>query len=364
MKNIAFLIYDTSIIGGAENISIDLANTLSKEYNTHIISVFSANKQAAFPINDTCKQHLLSPKVISITKNIYSLSKKCREIIKKEKIDLIISVTPGIISIASIASTFLDTKHIFWEHSNLENQTYGKKHLLRQYIGASFADKIITLTKRDMNNYINRFRINENRITYIYNYFKPSRIVKDYNIDSKEIVTVGRLKSVKGYDRLVEVAKLVFEHKQDWQWHIYGDGDQEKFLLEKIKEYKLEKNLILKGLSKEIDIILPKYSMFVLTSYYEGLPLVLLEAKTASLPIISFDCPTGPSEIINNNENGYIVENGNIREMAKKILDLIEDKEKRIYFSKNSDNNLYLFDKENIVEIWKKEINLLLNKDI
>lgn len=360
MKSIAFLIYDTSIIGGAENISIDLANTLSKSYNTHIISVFNDSKQAAFSIDSSCKQHFLSPKVISITKNIYTLSKKCREIVKKEKIDLLVSVTPGIISIGVGATAFTETKHIFWEHSNLENQTYGKKHLLRQFIGAKFSDRIVTLTKRDMQNYINKFNVSENRITYIYNYFKTSIGDKGYNLESKKIVTVGRLKSVKGYDRLVEVAKLVFENKKNWEWHIFGDGDQEELIQRKIEEYGLQDNLILKGTSNEIDKVLPNYSMFVMTSYYEGLPLVLLEAKTARLPIIAFDCPTGPSEIIVNDTDGYIVENGNMREMAKRIIELIDSEEKRKSFSSNTLNNLYLFDKNRIIETWKNEIDSIL----
>ena len=89
-----------------------------------------------------------------------------------------------------------------------------------------------------------------------------------------------------------------------------------------------------------------------MTSRYEGLPLVLLEAKQYQLPIVSFNCPTGPSEIVLDSENGYLIDNFDTNEMSNKICKLIEDKELRGRFSENSLNDTEKFSKERILQQW------------
>ena len=93
-----------------------------------------------------------------------------------------------------------------------------------------------------------------------------------------------------------------------------------------------------------------------MTSYYEGLPMVLLEAKANSLPLVSFDIDTGPSEIIRNNIDGYLIENNNIEQMIEKIDFMIKNKDIRINFSKKSRENLEKFEKEKIMNQWGKLI--------
>lgn len=94
-----------------------------------------------------------------------------------------------------------------------------------------------------------------------------------------------------------------------------------------------------------------------MTSRYEGLPMVLLEAKANKLPIISFDIDSGPSDIIRNNLDGYLIEPFDVEEMADKVNFLIESPEKRMIFSANSDVNLDKFSKKNILNKWLNLIN-------
>lgn len=77
------------------------------------------------------------------------------------------------------------------------------------------------------------------------------------------------------------------------------------------------------------------------------------------MPIVSFDCPTGPSEIIEDNENGFLVPTYNIEEMAEKILKLMEEKETRKRFSDNSQKNIENFSKRNIIKKWKDIIDTI-----
>ena len=353
MKNLCILLYDATLIGGAEKISIDLANKLSVDYNITLVSVFSKFEETAFSINSNCDYKILQKGVKSIPKNIFDLQRKLRRIIKKNKIDIVISVTPGVVGIATFACLFSNVKHIFWEHSNLENQTYGKLHYLRQRLGAIFSDKIVVLTNRDKENYKNIFDVPIGKISVIHNYFENPRVDFSYN-NNDNIVTVGRLKSVKGYDRLLEVAKrLDNELDITWKWDIYGTGEDENDIRENIKKNNLEERVFLKGITKKPIETMNKYSLYVLTSYYEGLPLALLEAQIARLPIISFDCPTGPAEIVEHEVNGFLIENGNIDEMVDTIKSLLLDSELKRNFSNNSQKNILNFSEKKVINEWR-----------
>lgn len=128
---------------------------------------------------------------------------------------------------------------------------------------------------------------------------------------------------------------------------------------EKIIKYNLENNVILKGAVNPILVYdqYSNYTMFVLTSYREGLPLVLLEAKANKLPIVSFDIETGPNEIVENNVNGFLIEKYNIKEMAIRINELLKNKDLRQKFSNNAYKNINKFKQDTIINEWINLIN-------
>ena len=160
---------------------------------------------------------------------------------------------------------------------------------------------------------------------------------------------------------LVDIADIVLKNHPDWQWDIYGNGETFEGITEKIKEHNLENKLNLMGLVNDIYDRYKDYAIFVLPSYREGLPLVLLEAKANHLPIVSFDCITGPREIVTNGIDGFLVDCYNIEEMAENISALIENDKFRKQISDNSSNNLDKFDKQRILEQWIDLIEYILN---
>ena len=206
-----------------------------------------------------------------------------------------------------------------------------------------------------MNNYKRKFNVS-NKITYIYNpiIYSNNEIC---SIESTNIISVGRLSYEKGFDMLCEVAKNILTENTNWTWTILGDGPERLFLETKIKEYNLENRLILAGNVQNIEDYYKKSSIYVMTSRYEGLPMTLLEAKSFSLPIISFDCETGPSEIVKNNVNGFLIKNNNIRDMENNILKLMKDIELRKNFQINSQIDLEKFNLEEVTLKWIKILN-------
>lgn len=351
MKKVGILVYDFYAVGGAEKVAKNLAIELSQNNEVFVISLFETK-----PENNSYKYNYVKMfnKTISITKNFIKISKKVKEYLVQNNIDILLIITAGVNTIGVISALGTNVKTIYCEHSNLENKTYGKRHVFRQWFGAKFADKIITLTERDKKNFEKEFAISPQKIMCIPNWIEKKSETKniEYNKNSNRIITVGRLEKIKGYDKLIEVAKIVEEKELNWQWDIYGDGSLHNELKDKIKEEKLEDFLHLKGNVSNLDELYSQYSFCVMTSYYEGLPLSLLEAQINKLPIISFDCPTGPSEIIENNENGYLVECYNEKEMAEKIIELIEDKTKRIEFSNKTNLNLEKYEKQEVLKKW------------
>ncbi|MDU4396478.1 MAG: hypothetical protein E7I61_04610, partial [Haemophilus parainfluenzae] len=130
-KIVAFLLYDITLLGGAENITLQLANELSNIYEVHIISLFKKNDSSIIHLNNKIRIHYLSIGCGSIYRSIIRFSYNLSLILKSNKISLLFSITAGPNEIAWLASKLAKSKWIYCEHSNLENQTYGKIHYLR-----------------------------------------------------------------------------------------------------------------------------------------------------------------------------------------------------------------------------------------
>jgi glycosyltransferase involved in cell wall biosynthesis len=181
----------------------------------------------------------------------------------------------------------------------------------------------------------------------------------NYSESSSIILSAGRLTYQKGFDILVEVAKKVFQKHNNYKWYILGKGEDRDLLERKIIEYNLTDKLILTGNVRNIDDYYKQTEIFVLTSRFEGLGMVVLEALNYNVPVVSFKCRVGPSEIIDNNVNGYLVNVGEINIMADKICYLIENHVIRKRFSQNAKKDLYRFDINMISGQWDELLSSL-----
>ncbi|MEG1506768.1 MAG: glycosyltransferase family 4 protein [Bacilli bacterium] len=208
-------------------------------------------------------------------------------------------------------------------------------------------NKLVVLTKEDKKNW------NHKDIEVIPN-FKTLKINESSFLINKKAISVGRLDYQKGFDRLIKAWSLI--KNKDWILEIYGDGPLKNDLEEQILELRLEKNIFLKGVTRNIEEKLLESSIYILTSRHEGLPLVLLEAMECGLPIISFDCPCGPKDIIKDGYNGYLVENGNIKELSKSIEALISNFSKIKEIGANSKKESERYNMEKIMIKWEELI--------
>lgn len=147
---------------------------------------------------------------------------------------------------------------------------------------------------------------------------------------SKEIITVGRLTYPKNLESLVQSCKEVFAKHPDWHLTIWGEGSERNMLTNLISELNLEEYISLPGTTNNVRSKMLDSSIFVLSSRSEGFGLVIVEAMECGLPVVSYSCPTGPRDIINDEVNGFLITPGDEKTFSERICQLIEDEELRI----------------------------------
>lgn len=364
MKKIAFVIEDLSIKGGRETVLSTLANMLCHDYEVHVLCVTQQEKQIAYTLDNTIYYQYFTYYEGRIRDRFMRAVFKMKSYVRKNKIDLVLGIGSSTFMICSVICAFSKTKWIGCEHSNLKNMHYDPLERFSQKVGAKTCDLLVTLTKKDMLNWKELYHVSEKKMTYCYNPIKMIDTEKQYQLESKKILSIGRIVKVKQFHLIPQIASKVFEIYPDWSWDIYGSGDDTYIqkVKEEIKEYHLENHIHLMGNHPNPNEIYPQYGIFVLCSEFEGLPVVLLEAKLHHLPIVAFDCPTGPSEILEDGVSGELVEYNSITKMQDALIKLIENPTIRLEYSKHSQDNLHLFEEKNIVEKWKVLIENTLRR--
>jgi glycosyltransferase involved in cell wall biosynthesis len=149
------------------------------------------------------------------------------------------------------------------------------------------------------------------------------------DLSSKTVIAVGRLVRQKGYDRLVKVWELVAPQHPDWRLRIFGHGPRQEQLENMIAKRGLGDSVTLSPPAEDIGAEMARASVFALSSRWEGLPLVLLEAMEVGMAVISFDCPTGPRSVIKDHENGLLIRPKTIANFAAGLAELMDDEELR-----------------------------------
>lgn len=173
------------------------------------------------------------------------------------------------------------------------------------------------------------------------------------DLQNKIILSVGRMDYLKGYDLLLDVFSHFCHTNKDWKLRIIGDGPLRETI---------GRQIVQKGLADRVSIlpvsnvIIEEYlnaSVYLMTSRSEGLPMVLLEAQACGLPIISFNCETGPADIINNEKDGYLINDYDIPEMSSRLSELCGDVKKRKEFGQSARENVVKFFPQFVYNKWE-----------
>ena len=171
-------------------------------------------------------------------------------------------------------------------------------------------------------------------------------------LDEKRCIAAGRLESQKNFKDLITAWKTVDARHPDWKLSVYGDGSQKESLQDQIDSMGLKGKVTLKGRTNDVRKELLGSSCLVMSSRFEGFPMILLEALATGLPIVSYDCPKGPSEIVTIGANGYLAKVGDTGTLAQGICSVIANEELRKRFGAESKRRSENFSLEKTMEKW------------
>lgn len=172
------------------------------------------------------------------------------------------------------------------------------------------------------------------------------------NLTAKKVLAVGKQSHQKGYDRLLRSWKVVHEKHPDWSLEIYGKKDSAFGFEGQAEALGISKSVHFFEPEKDIEKKYLESSMYVLSSRFEGFGMVLIEAMACGLPCVAFDCPHGPSDIIQNNVDGFLIKNDDEVAFAEQVIFLIENQNIREKMSKQARENVQRFLPKNIVQQW------------
>ena len=350
--------------GGEERMCQLVANELCRRgYSvTVVLTDQLKNEGIIYPLDSGIKLYYLQQN--RIERKLNTLFSKLsilhyRHILRKNHVNVVLDVGSPKSLLTTKAVDGLDIKVVCWDHFNYEafrkRWCYDK---LKQLIGEGKIHKLVVLTKDDVKSYAeNEKDLPKDFVCQIYNP-SPIQTVSYTPRPAKKVLACGRLAQQKGFDYLLDAWKEVEESDSEWELEIVGDGYSRKDLEQQIVRNNLQRVTI----SHFTDNVRAKYSeagIFVFSSRYEGLGLVLLEAESMSLPLVSFDCPCGPREIIQHGYNGYLAEAENPHDLAEKLLAVMSDDKLREQMGRNAFESSRQFRTDEIIDQWEALIRQL-----
>ncbi|HHG9971540.1 TPA: glycosyltransferase family 4 protein, partial [Yersinia enterocolitica] len=337
MKKIAFFGGDISHTGGTERVSLALANYLVKNGYQVIIISLSGNTPPKFHVEGSVKLVSLFNEKRRFSLAYFSVVSRLRRILLDESIDVLIDVDTMLALFSTTALLGTKIKHISWEHFNYKSNLNIKSRKLARKIAAKYSDAVVTLTEKDRDYWLEKNKYPE-KIISIPNplpFESKNKLTKKH---SNKVLALGRLSYQKGFDLLLDIWAKVEEKNNSWTLIIAGDGEDKQLLLDKIKTLNL-KNVKLLPSTPHVSDLYDQSGIYVMTSRFEGFPMVLLEAKASGLPIVAYDCNTGPSELIINNEDGFLIPFADSNAFTRQLILLMNDAELRESMSLKSLKN-------------------------
>lgn len=356
--NILILIPNITKRAGTERAVTNLANILSDgKNNVFIFSVGTHCGDSPFQLKSNVNivhmgllynHKTIIGKVLLYIK-LYIILKK--EIIAKN-IDFVIG-TYHYINF-TVACLPKNIKKIGCEHFNYA--AFGNFiNILKRFFYKKL-DSVVLLTERDKKSYsfLNNVSVIPNSLSFATD--------KVSNCMNKQIVSLGRLSKQKGYDLLLKSALLMKEKLPDWHITIYGDGEDRLELQKTIASLNLGGFVTIKLPVKDVEEVYLESSIYVSSSRWEGLPMVLLEAQSCGVPAVCFDCECGPSDVIIDGKTGFLVPPLDIEKLADKVVELAQNDKERIEFGENAVISVQRFSTERIKELWENLLYQLAQK--
>lgn len=374
---IIYILKSFAQLAGTERVMADKINYLAqKGYSITLITYEQGVHPLAYKLHPTVKHIDLETRFFTLqkhsllTRSFYYIKlkrlfrKKLQGIVNEQKPDYIVTTTYSLKVAKDILRAKYNAKTIMESHINhdsLIKHYEFKKNDISRYIFKVY-DKInkntlekydlfVSLTEKDATQWRMsgiKTKVIPNPIT---NYPKEINTNKNHN---NRIIAVGRLNHQKGFDQLIEAFSLISSKYPEWRIDIFGKGELERELNSQIIQKRQEGRVIINQPTKDIYREYLNSDFLVLSSKFEGFGLVLIEAMACGIPVVSFDCPYGPNEIITDMKDGILVKNGNVDQLSEKMEWMITHKVERTEMGIQARVSAKKYEIKHIMSIWEE----------
>jgi len=356
LKKITIFV-DDLYYGVVEQSVVALANALLNNYNVSILAVYNYDMNLENKLDPRIELKYIFKNVRPYKENFKSrikyifsnLTKKSKIVRAIEGITSDIIITTKSYQSKLVKQNLIkDVLKIAFELDNSDNKKY-----IDEVVNSTNGFDYLVLISNSAYNTYHKLMGEETKCIYIP-LIMNSIPEKMSELTEENIISIGKLSKEKGYSDLLLVFKRVLEKYPNWKLNIIGDGEERGALEKKCSDLKIENNVIFHGYLSTIerDKILEESSIYVMSSLKEPYGLVLLEAFSFGMPCIAFNSAKGALDIIEDNENGFIIARRNREEMASKIVFLIKNKDKRIEFGRKGRRKIMEHREDKVLKSW------------
>ena len=374
---IVYNIAGTYNSGGMERVLANKANWLVKQgHEVVIVTTDQRGKKPFFPLDERIKCYDLEVnyednngksfinKLIHYPFKQRKHKRKLTELLQSLKADVVISM---FCNDASFIPSIKDgSKKILEIHfSRFKRLQYGRKGLWKladEYrskqdakVAARF-NRFVVLTEEDKEYWegLKNMCVIGNARSFV--------LPEPAKLENKTVIAVGRYSYQKGFERLIVAWHQVCQQVDDWKLHLVGDGELREELQQQIEALNLKNKVILGKAETDMLTVYKNASVLAMSSRYEGLPMVLLEAQAAGLPIVSFQCKCGPKDVIADGVDGFLVNEGDVDALAKKLMMLMNDEVLRKKMGAAAYERSERYAEERIMKQWTDLFDVVLKE--
>ena len=321
-------------IGGSERVCVNLANEWAKQHDVHIV---------VLNLDNDVNTHLLDNRVhvheLGVSRLRYAAIPMFRYIRKyKPKFMFVFGMEMAVILNKLKKLRLTDTKLIVRVLNNVnislvkedDVSPIVENYLKKAQSQLEDMDMVISQCNAMGKMLLGNGTVSEDKLRVIYNPVstelikcvdnKRLRVTHSENVSGNRITYIGRVDPQKQPDQLIEAFAMIRERIPDATLRIVGDGHLMEQTRKQVKDLEIDEAVIFDGIRKDMDNVYCDTDVVILCSQYEGMPNALIEAIGCGIPVVSYDCPIGPAEIIEDGVNGFLVEQDNIEMLAQKTV--------------------------------------------
>lgn len=352
-----------AVMGGIERVLVEKMNNLVSMYGYEVYMLTTDQGSHPIPYRLSEKVHIEDLEILFHKQYNYSAFRRLWDGWKRTQLfeirlsEKILKIRPDVIVCTTADPVYSIVKvkgviPLIVESHSICSRTLGEKSLRQRYVawllkeGLKRTDKLVALTENDAKDWRQFCRhiavipdiihLNEGDVSSLKN---------------KRVIWVGRFDYQKRPLEIVEIWKLLYPKFPDWHLDIYGDGIQREEL--EILAYSLNINIQIHQPTKCIFDVYRESSILVSTSLYEPFGLVIPEAMSCGLPVVSYDCPFGPASIIEDGKTGFLIGMNDKKEFAEKLCSLMNSFALRCLMGRNGRFASAKYDADKLMPLWK-----------